>query len=75
MEDSKWIDFLNELGITSLWAILLVFIIGYLAKKLFEFFVNEMTDLKKSELSKDLENLSLQYQIKLKSINLNWTKP
>ena len=65
--DSKWVDFFKQLGITSIWIIILVIIIGFLSKKLFEIFLNNVTDLKRGELSKDLEgfkqDLSTQAQI------------
>jgi len=54
--DPKTIEFIKQLGITSVWIILLVIIIGYLAKKLFELFVDATIDKKKADLSKELEH-------------------
>jgi hypothetical protein len=49
-------NFYEQLGITSAWAVLVFVVIGYLAKKIFEFFINGTIDLKKSELERELES-------------------
>jgi len=65
--DVKWIEFFKQLGFTSLWAIILILIIGFLAKKLFDFFIDKTIDSKKSDLGKELEQfkqeLSTEAQI------------
>jgi len=73
--DTKWIDFFKELGITSLWLIALLFIIGFLAKKLFDFFIDGTVEAKKSELAKELENFkqSLSTQAQFHKLEIDKT--
>lgn len=51
----EWIEILKALGFTTLGQILLLIVIGFFGKKLFEFFFSESIELKKAELNQELE--------------------
>lgn len=52
----EWIEILKALGFSTVGQILLLIVIGFFGKKLFEYFFSETLELKKTELSQELEN-------------------
>ena len=52
----EWIDILKALGFSTAWQILLLILIGFFGKKLFEYFLSETIELKKAEMNQQLEN-------------------
>ncbi|HMM10741.1 MAG TPA: hypothetical protein PKE03_01415 [Bacteroidales bacterium] len=60
----EWIEILQALGFSAAGQILLLIVIGFFGKKLFEYFFSESLELKKTELNQELEN----YKQKLDSI-------
>lgn len=52
----EWIEILKALGFTTAAQILVLIVIGFFSKKLFEFFFSETLEIRKSELNQGLEN-------------------
>lgn len=52
----EWIEILKALGFSTAGQILLLIVIGFFGKKLFEYFFSEFLELKKTELNQELEN-------------------
>ena len=65
--DTKLIGFFEALGISSAGTILVLIVIGFFGKKLIEYFFSETVELKKAELSREIESfkatISSQAQI------------
>lgn len=52
----EWIEILKALGFSTAGQILLLIVIGFFGKKLFEYFFSKTLELKKTELNQEFEN-------------------
>jgi hypothetical protein len=69
----KWIEILKTLGIETGGEILLLIVIGFFGKKIFEYFFSKSLELKKAELNQGLEShkQNLQSETTIYRLNLD----
>jgi len=70
----EWIEILKTLGFTTAGQILLLIVIGFFGKNLFEYFFSENLEFKKIELNQELENHKIKLQLETNAHKLTLDK-